>query len=91
MYKDEYYQLIKEKGINDIFSYIEELPYSKKIQIIKELLNKYKSDTLNMALNDYYINYILIRRVDLSSIVGILKGLCKRNKRIEYINSREKI
>lgn len=56
--KEEYYDLISSIGINDILKYIEILSYSKKYQIINQLLQKYTINAINHALNKFYLYYI---------------------------------
>ena len=78
--RDKYINLIKENQINNIFEELTDLSYSKKIQILKNLLDKFNVDTINAALLNYFYNYIDIKRVNYVIIESVLKGICKRLK-----------
>lgn len=74
--REIYYFLLKENRISDILSEIPELSYSKKISLLKKLLNEYSPKEIDKALLKYKIQYININRGNLSYIDKILKGLC---------------
>lgn len=76
--KKLYYDFIKEFNISDILNNIEILSYSQKLKILKNLLTKYSVDNINMSLNDYYLNYIKLNRIDNNRILNTLKGMCER-------------
>jgi len=75
--RDVYYLLIREKGIQDTFSWIEDMPYSKKISILEELLNLYGVETLNRALFLYEQRYVKEHRVVSYMTRNILVNFCK--------------
>lgn len=75
---EEYNELLKEYGFPNIFENIYEISYTKKINIIKGLINKYDTEKIKKAFNDYIINYIRIDRVNLVRLENTLKYLCER-------------
>jgi hypothetical protein len=54
------------------------LSYSNKLKGLNELLSLFKPEILNMALREYYLEYIKIGRHFDYSCFNILKGLCKK-------------
>jgi len=77
--KEMYYQLIKNIGINDLLNYTD-LSYSKKFEIIMRLHEHFTSEVINMALNEYHINYTGLNRHNNKKTTNILIGLCNKNK-----------
>jgi hypothetical protein len=78
--REQYFNLINLKSINDTLSQIEYLSYSMKINYITELLNLFDPVVINMALNDFNKYYILIHRIPKEYLLSTLKKLCKINK-----------
>lgn len=78
--KDQYYELIRSKEIQDTLSWVDELSYTKKFEILSEVLKKYSVEQLNLALRHYEIKYIRIHRVIPYLIKNILLNYCKRNE-----------
>lgn len=78
--RTQYNNLIREKGISDILHYISELSYSRKINILNKLVDKYSIEVINVTLEEYYIQYILLNRVDLNRLLNTLKNICERKK-----------
>ena len=76
--RKDYYNLIKEYGLSDILSEIQNISYTKKQIILSSLLETYSPQTLNMALNDYKIKYIDLNRVDVFRLKNTLKYFCKK-------------
>lgn len=77
--RKEYYTFLDRTGIRDFFSLIDEIPYSKKLNILEKLHKDYSVGTINKALNEYEINYFRLHRVRLHIIENVLKGLCIKN------------
>lgn len=75
--REDYYKLIREKSIQDTLSWVEQMSYSKKLEIINDLLTKYPVEAVNSALYNYEVKYIRIHRVIPYLIKNILIGLCK--------------
>jgi hypothetical protein len=75
--RQKYYKYLFENSIVNYLDSIEELSYSKKLQILKELTNKFSIESINKALIKYKQNYIEIGRVEIPKLKNILKGLCK--------------
>jgi hypothetical protein len=76
--RDQYNNLIKEKGISNILFYLTDLPYSQKLSILNKLLDKYSVELLNVSLEEFYMRYILLNRIDNNRILNTLKGICNR-------------
>lgn len=77
--REEYYTLIKQYGFLDIFSEIEELPYSKKTKLIQDLIDKkYSINAIKLALYEYKMNYIDLERINLTAIGRILESLTQK-------------
>lgn len=81
--REEYYNFIKSKKLVDVLDKIYELSYSKKLNILKQVMYDkdnnqiYSSSELNLVLTYYYNNYISIHRVNTNIISNVLKGYCK--------------
>ena len=78
MNQTDYYKYLQENKLIDIFSNIYQIKYSKKIEILKSLQEKYSIETINYALYLYEKDYIKLNRMEIYRIKNILKGLCKR-------------
>lgn len=76
--RKEYYIFLDNTGIRDFFSLIDEIPYSKKLNILEKLNKIYDTQSINKALNDYEMNYYRLHRVRLNIIENVLKGLCQK-------------
>jgi hypothetical protein len=75
--REDYYKFILEQGIQDTFSWIEDMPYSKKISILEEVLNLYGVEILNRALFLYEQRYVKEHRVISYMTRNILVNFCK--------------
>lgn len=75
--KEAYYQTLQKNKLADILFEVKIIPYSSKNRILKELLNDYSPEQINMALNEYKINYIDLNRVEIFKLKNILKYYCK--------------
>jgi len=78
--RDAYYEFIRKNAIQDSLSWIEDIPYSKKLNILEEILTIYNKEILNRALNLYEKNYIEKHRVVSYMIRNTLVSLCKTIK-----------
>jgi len=79
--RKQYNNLIKEKGISNILFYLTDLPYSYKLKILNKLLDKYTIEVLNVSLEEFYMRYILLNRIDNNRILNTLKGICERRNK----------
>lgn len=77
--KKEYYNLISNNELIDIFSEIKELSYSKKLKILQNLLKLYDSSIINKAMIEYKEKYINNNKYNLHFLENTLKYLCKGN------------
>lgn len=77
--RSEYYQFLKKYNIADILSEIEDISYTFKLNILKELIQSFSPEKINMALNNYKIDYINIERIDLFKLKNVLIFYCKKN------------
>jgi hypothetical protein len=75
--KDQYYQYIKTNGIQDVLSWINEIPYSKKLHMLEDILSVFDKSVVNVALAKYEENYIKTHRVVPMLCRNILVSLCK--------------
>ena len=78
--RDAYYEFIRKNAIQDSLSWVEDVPYSKKLNILEEILTIYNKEILNRALNLYEKNYIEKHRVVSYMIRNTLVSLCKTIK-----------
>lgn len=85
--KIAYQKFIEDYSISSILNHCDDISYTQKLFILTALFEKYDKDTINMALNDYYINYVSLNRHDMKKIKCILIGLCNRYKK-EGINEK---
>ncbi len=76
--RTEYYKLIKEKSISDILSEVDFLSYSYKKNLLELLLKRYNTLTINLALNEYKLQYIDCKRIDTNKLKGHLVYYCKQ-------------
>lgn len=77
--REEYLKLIREKQIQDSLSWIEDMPYSRKIAILEDLLKVYEIKIINRSLAQYEDRYIKAHRVVPVLVRNILVSLCKAN------------
>ena len=77
--RNEYYKFISENKINDTFIYIPEVSYSFKLLTLKSLKERYTNEQINIALNEYELNYIRKNRVDIKKLFNTLKGIIDRS------------
>jgi len=71
-----YNDFIKRHSIHNTLGDIPELSYTKKFSILSDLQVIYPVDVINRALNDYRVNYIDLKRVDLSRVKNTLVYYC---------------
>ncbi|MCP4650337.1 MAG: hypothetical protein GY853_09710 [PVC group bacterium] len=76
--KNRYYNIISEEKLPEVFVEITELSYTKKIEIILELLTKYDSTVVSNSLQEYKREYIDLKRVNIGRIKNQLMYLCKK-------------
>ena len=76
--REQYNNLIREKNISDILSYITDISYTRKIYILNKLLDKYSVEVINVSLEIYFAEYVKLNRVDNNRILNTLKGICER-------------
>lgn len=76
--KEKYYNFLDEKGISAQLDNIDDLSYSKKLEILMDLAENYESKNINKALNTLYIDYVLLDRVNIYAIKNVLKNICNR-------------
>lgn len=79
--RNEYYKFISENKINDTFIYISEIAYSYKLSILVTLKEIYTNEQINIALNEYELNYIRKNRVDIKKLFNTLKGIIDRSSK----------
>ena len=75
--REQYYSFIKENEIQDTLSWVEDMSYTKKLQIIQELLKVYSKSVVNISLAQYEDRYIKAHRVVSYMTRNILVNLCK--------------
>ena len=75
-----YMQLLKMHKLPNVLGIIDEMPFSRKVRILKKLLLKFSNKEIIIGLNEYKRNYIDVDRVNIFSTEGILIGICKRIK-----------
>lgn len=76
--RKQYYDYLRINGIRDFLSLIDEIPYSKKTNILIKLREKYDVFCINNALNLYELNYFRLHRVNINIIDKVLMGLCRQ-------------
>jgi hypothetical protein len=79
--RNEYYKFISENKISDIFISIPEISYSSKLVILERLFTRYTNEQINIALNEYELNYIRKNRVDIKKLYNTLKGIIDRGNK----------
>lgn len=79
--RSRYYDLINSHKLEEKLSYIPDIPYSKKYEIIEELLKRYDTSTINRALYNYDQRYIKTHRVISYLTKNVLIGLCNEQEK----------
>lgn len=78
--REEYYKIIKENNIEDKLSWVDDLTYSKRCEILKQLLERYKVEIINYALRQYEQRYIRLHRIIPYMTKNVLINLCNEYK-----------
>ena len=83
--RDEYYNYCEEIGVVDYLEGLNDLSYSKKLKIVKELYEFFDKDymLISYILYEYKLTYIDIDRVDFKKMVGQMKGIGRRKEGIK--------
>jgi hypothetical protein len=77
--RDAYYSFLKKNKIGDIFIPVTTIPYSKKLEIIKELVKSYDKEIIKKVLAHYESRWIHNNRIEpFYRILNTLKWLCKK-------------
>lgn len=87
--REEYLKFISDNNIPDVLSMIKDLPYSKKLEYVKWLLDEFGLTITNMTLLEYERQYIDIKRVNLLIMENVLKSLAGRYLLIETLRLDE--
>ena len=77
--REEYFSLLIENQLLNVLDEID-IGYSKKLSILKKLLDNYSSEEINYSFNIYKKNYISVGKYNLSFLYNTLKGIIKRRK-----------
>lgn len=80
--REEYYRMIKKYNLEDKLSWVDDLTYSKRCEILKQLLEKYKVEIINYALRQYEQRYIRLHRIIPYMTKNILINLCKEYEKV---------
>ena len=81
--KSEYIEIIRSKNLQDSLSWIDEISYSKKCEILNDLLETYSVEDINYALYNYESKYIKKHRVISHMIKNLLIYFCREHKKKE--------
>ena len=76
--KDQYKQLSKEHFSVKVLDLLPDFSYFHRVKLIEDLLSKFKKETVNIALFNYYEQYIKTDRVNYNRINPTLKMLCNQ-------------
>ena len=82
-----YMQLLKMHKLPNVLGIIDEMPFSRKLKILKKLLLKFSNKEITIGLNEYKRNYIDVDRVNIFTIENILVGICEVIKNEKERNS----
>ena len=81
--REQYFDLLKKHRLLDTLSLLDQLSYSEKLRIIENILfddkgqKQFSSTEINLALQNYELNYIRVHRVNIRALKNTLYGLCK--------------
>ena len=75
--RTEYFWIIEKHSIDDVLGELDNLPYSRKFQILQKLLLEFPRSVVNISLMKYKENYINKNRVDYIRMENMLKFYCK--------------
>lgn len=75
--------IIRSKNLQDSLSWIDEISYSKKCEILNDLLKTYSIEDINYALYTYESKYIKKHRVISHMIKNLLIHFCREHKKKE--------
>ena len=81
--REQYYDLIKENNLEDKLSWVDDLTYSKRCEILKHLLEKYTVETINYALRQYENRYIRLHRIIPYMTKNVLINLCNEYGKVK--------
>jgi len=77
--KEQYEQLAREIPSVKVLDKLTDFPYSFRVKLLQELLKKFNSETVSVALFQYHEQYIQKNRVNYGRIKTVLKFLCREN------------
>jgi hypothetical protein len=76
--KQEYYKLLFENSLMNYLDLIEQLSYTQKLNLVKNILKNHSSRSLNLALQDLKGRYIDLGRIQIPMLKNLLIGLVKK-------------
>ena len=79
--KLEYYKYLFHYGLPEIFSPIQELSYSQKLELVK-YVNDLNPIIANKVLYDYQEKYIYKNRIQIPKIKKVLKEMVNKYEKI---------
>lgn len=76
--REEYFSLLKENDLSNVLDLID-IGYSKKVALIKKLLENYTAPEIKYALN-IYRSYVVIEKYNIPYLYNTLSGIINRSK-----------
>jgi hypothetical protein len=73
--REKYFKFLQEHNLRDWLEELDDYPYSKKLKLLEDNFFRCSKNSLEMALYEYFNNYILLERVNYKIIDKIIKGL----------------
>lgn len=75
--RQKYYALIRNNKVSNVLDEIDIISYSRKIEILNELMGNNCVDTINSALDRYKTNYLDLNRGKIERLKNDLIYYCK--------------
>jgi hypothetical protein len=77
--REDYFSLLIKNQLLNVLDDID-IGYSKKLSILKKLLDNYSSEEINYSFNIYKKNYVSVGKYNIPFLYNTLKGIIKRRK-----------
>jgi hypothetical protein len=78
--RGDYFSLLIKNQLLNVLDEID-IGYSKKLSILKKLLDNYSTEEINYSFNIYKKNYVSVGKYNIPFLYNTLSGIINRNRR----------